>query len=46
MYGIPEVHKEFIRIPPIRPIIAQAGAPLAPAARLVDHVLQPLAQDY
>ena len=40
MYGIPKVHKTFTRIPPMRP------TPLSPAARFIDHVLQPLAQSY
>ena len=35
-YGIAKFHK----------IIAQAGSILAPTARLIDHVLQPLAQSY
>ena len=45
-YGIPKVHKKFTNIPPVRPIIAQTTSPLAPSARLIDHVLQPLAQSY
>ena len=45
-YGIPKVHKKFTNIPPVRPIIAQTTSPLTPSARLIDHVLQPLAQSY
>ena len=45
-YGIPKVHKKFEHIPPMRPIIAQTNSPLAPSAKFIDHVLQPLAQSY
>ena len=45
-YGIPKIHKEFIDIPPIRPIISQCSSLLNPTARFIDHVLQPLAQSY
>ena len=45
-YGIPKVHKKFTHLPPMRPIVAQASSPLLPSAKLIDHVLQPLAQSY
>lgn len=45
-YGIPKIHKKYTRLPPMRPIIAQSGSPLAPSARLIDHILQPLAQSF
>ena len=45
-YGIPKVHKDFQNFPPVRPIIAQTGSPLAPSARFIDHVLQPIARSY
>ena len=45
-YGIPKIHKSFERIPPIRPIVAQCNSMLAPAAKFIDHVLQPLSQSY
>lgn len=38
--------KKYTRLPPMRPIIAQSGSPLAPSARLIDHILQPLAQSF
>ena len=45
-YGLPKVHKKFLRLPPMRPIISHANSPLTPPARFIDHVLQPLAQSY
>ena len=45
-YGLPKVHKEYIKLPPMRPIISQSCSPLMPSARFIDHVLQPLAQSY
>ena len=45
-YGIPKIHKSFERIPPIRPIVAQCNSMLAPTAKFIDHVLQPLSQSY
>ena len=46
LYGIPKIHKKYTRLPPMRPIVAQSCSPLAPSARFIDHVLQPLAQSY
>ena len=45
-YGIPKIHKQFSRVPPVRPIIAQSNSILNPTAKFIDHVLQPLAQSY
>ena len=45
-YGIPKIHKKFIRIPPVRPIVSQCNSVLTPTAKFIDHVLQPLAQSY
>ena len=45
-YGIPKIHKTFNHLPPMRPIVAQSNSPLAPSARFIDHILQPLAQSY
>ena len=45
-YGIPKIHKEFTRVPPVRPIVSQSSSILSPTARFIDHVLQPLAQSY
>lgn len=45
-YGLPKVHKKFMKLPPMRPIIAQSNWPLTPSAKFIDHVLQPLAQSY
>ena len=45
-YGIPKIHKKYVRLPPMRPIISQSCSPLAPSARFIDHILQPLAQSY
>ena len=45
-YGIPKIHKQFEMLPPMRPIVSHTQSLLAPAARLIDHVLQPLAQSY
>ena len=45
-YGVPKIHKQYSKLPPMRPIIAQAGSMLTPTARFIDHVLQPLAQSY
>ena len=45
-YGIPKVHKDFEKIPPVRPIVSQCNSLVKPAAQLIDHLLQPLAQSY
>ena len=45
-YGIPKVHKKYTHLPPVRPIVSQTLSPLTPTARLIDHILQPLAQSY
>ncbi|XP_064393306.1 uncharacterized protein LOC135340830 [Halichondria panicea] len=45
-YGIPKIHKQFKKLPPVRPIVANCNSPLTPASKLLDHVLQPLAQTY
>ena len=46
LYGLPKMHKEFKRIPPLRPIVAQSGSILNATAKFIDHALQPLAQSY
>lgn len=45
-YGLPKIHKEFTRVPPIRPIVSQCASVLNPTARFIDHILQPLAKSY
>ena len=45
-YGIPKIHKQFSRVPPVRPIVAQSNSILNPTAKFIDHVLQPLTQSY
>ena len=45
-YGILKIHKNYLHLPPLRPIISQTMSRLTPSAKLVDHVLQPLAQTY
>ena len=46
LYGIPKMHKDFERIPPLRPIVAQSSSMLNATAKFIDHALQPLAQSY
>ena len=45
-YGLPKIHKQFTQLPPVRPIVSQTLARLTPSAKLIDHLLQPLAQSY
>ena len=45
-YGIPKLHKKYIKLPPMRPIVSQTMSILSPTASFLDHVLQPLAQSY
>ena len=45
-YGIPKIHKEFVKFPPIRPIVSQSSSALSFSAQFIDHVLQPLARSY
>ena len=47
-YGLPKVHKPLNNngIPPIRPIIAHTNSLLSHTAQFINHVLQPLAQQY
>ena len=45
-YGIPKIHKKYINLPPMRPIISQSSSLLSPSAQFIDHVLQPLAMSY
>ena len=46
LYGIPKIHKKYINLPPMRPIISQSSSLLSPSAQFIDHVLQPLAMSY
>ena len=46
LYGIPKMHKDFERIPPLRPIVAQSSSMLNATAKFIDHALQPLARSY
>ncbi len=45
-YGLPKLHKNFVRIPPIRPIVSHSNSLLSHTAIFIDHVLQLLAQSY
>ena len=45
-YGIPKIHKEFTKSPPLRPIVSQTLSLLFPSAKFIDHVLQPMARSY
>ena len=45
-YGLPKIHKKYSQLPPLRPIISQTQSRLTPSARLIDHILQPLARSY
>ena len=45
-YGIPKIHKQFEKLPPLRPIVSHCNSLLAPSAQLLDHTLQALAQSY
>lgn len=45
-YGIPKIHKTFVNLPPVRPIVAQCSSMLAPSAKFIDHILKPLSQSY
>ena len=45
-YGLPKVHKQFTHLLPLRPIVAQFNSILTPSAKLIDHLLQPLAQQF
>ena len=45
-YGIPKIHKQYDTLPPMRPIVAHNNSLLNPTAKLLDHLLQPIAQAY
>ncbi len=47
-YGIPKLHKPPNEngLPPIRPIVSHTNSILSNTAKLIDHILQPLAQSY
>ena len=45
-YGIPKIHKKYNTLPPMRPIVAHTNSLLTPTARLLDHLLQPVARTY
>ena len=45
-YGLPKIHKQFNRVPPTRPIVSQSASILSPTAKLIDHLLQPVARCY
>ena len=45
-YKIPKIHKQFVHVPPVRPIVSQCASILSPTANLIDHLLQPIARCY
>lgn len=47
-YGVPKIHKPFTNkgIPPLRPIVSHVNSILSHSAKLLDHLLQPLAKTY
>ena len=45
-YGIPKLHKEFTKLPPLRPIVSQTQSLLTPSAKFIDYALQPIARSY
>ena len=38
-YGIPKIHKTYINLPPMRPIISQSLSLLSPNTQFIDHIL-------
>jgi hypothetical protein len=45
-YRLPKIQKQFSHLPPLQPIVAQSQSLLTPTAKLIDHILQPLAQQF
>ena len=45
-YGIPKIHKQYDTLPPMTPIVAHNNSLLNPTPKLLDHLLQPIAQAY
>ena len=45
-YGIPNIHKPYTTLPPMRPFVSQSSSMLRPNAQFIHHVPQPLTSFY
>ena len=45
-YGLPKVHKQFDKIPPLRPVVSHSNSLLSTTAKFLDFILQPIAKSY
>lgn len=45
-YGLPKIHKQFDKLPPMRPIVSHSNSILSASASFIDHALQPIARSY